>query len=188
MTVRELAARTYDKHKDHFDSKNITISHLTVMYEVYYKSLQNEVFNIDKNKNIIYMNEFAKFIDTGAGWIALLRNWYRYLNTEGLKKAPDPIKRIEIFQMKVYPYVQSELKVITDRINNFKIYLDYDRMTYEQVMNFNDKVVGMRVLVSKTTKLLEKVAKKSEKQWNRFQDLRIKEQEQLNLTQNESEE
>jgi len=182
MNLRQLAVKTYNENKEYMDTHRITPSHLQTMYKVYYNSLTEEVFNPNKEKMVIYMNEFSKFKDTGVGWIYHLKKWDKRLCRAHLSKTPNPLKTIEIFQMKLYPLILNEMQIVNKRIEDLKKYLDYDLMTYEQVMKFNERLLPLRSNFAKITKLLEKLAKKSEKQWEFYSN------KKLNTNLNESKE
>lgn len=179
MNLRQLAVKTYNENKEYMDSNNITPSHLQTMYKVYYNSLTEEVFNPHKDKMIIYMNEFAKFKDTGVGWVHHLKIWNKRLGKTHLSRIKNPLKEIELFQMKLYPLIINEMQIVNKRIEDLKKYLDYDLMTYEQVMEFNDRLKAVRFNFAMINKLLEKLAKKSQKQWDFYSD------KKLNLEQHE---
>lgn len=157
MELRQLAYNTVKNNEEFCKKHNISPKHLETIYKVYYNSLVKEIYNTEKTKFYIYQNELGVFRNNLSGYINFLREWKIRLRKGNLNKKEDPLKIIEIYLTKVYPVILKEVNLYITYIKDVKYYLDSDRMTYEEVIEFNQKFVWVKALIGKIKKLLEQI-------------------------------
>jgi len=150
MELRQVAYNVIQNNKEFFEENRISPTHLVMLYKVYYDSLVNEIFSPNKNKYYMYQNELGVFKNNLSGYVAFIKQWRFRLRKSELIKKENPLEIAKLFRDKVYLLIIKEVDLQITYIDEIKHYIEYDRLTYEQVMEFNNifnwvRAIGNRI-------------------------------------------
>jgi hypothetical protein len=169
--LRQLAYNTVQNNKTFCEEHNISPKHLETIYKVYYDSLVKEIFSKNKTKYYIYQNELGVFKNNLSGYMSFLKQWKIRLRRSNLKNRENPLHTIKLFRDKVYQIVVNEVRLQINYIEEIKRYIEYDRLTYEQVTEFNDIFNWVRAVGKQIEELAFKVRKIANNRFRYFENL-----------------
>lgn len=172
MDYKRVIDRCWEQEQDYFESLGLTKGMLKSIWDIYYNSVKQEVFNEDRTKLFIQHPNIGIFKHG-------LHNWQEGFQNLKSKFSPDKIKYslkktnslppvAQMFKDRYYPFVKKELDIMTYYMECYETY-NQDTTRFPGITkSYNNILQTKKSSIEVYEAQVNKVMKKIEDLENKF--------------------
>lgn len=190
MNYKSAISRCYEEKKEYFDSIGVTKHMLMTMWDIYYESLREEMFNKDRTKVFVQQPNIGIFKHDLGDWRQVVANLKKITSLKSMNKETrlngTPDRLVDFFRKEAYPFVRKELDIMDQYLSAYETYNDvakkrkeenillYNRglkRKYEVMNNYQDEMWDLLKKVKKRNKTIHaRIERNKEKSIDNLQE------------------